>query len=180
MWRDPILRSAVLCDIDGTVALRGDRSPYDTMRVSEDQPNDDVIDHTRAVSRHRNSVNNERNNERLARGRRDITGQGRNLVDGARFAAHICRGPSSLEPICESSVNTADGQRITPLRRVTAFRRHICIEFDDGVRCNKVVPRQPAAVLLQNFVGFEAGLGEEPFDRRHAQFPTFFLLAVGR
>ena len=43
MWRDPILRSAVLCDIDGTVALRGDRSPYDTMRVSEDQPNDDVI-----------------------------------------------------------------------------------------------------------------------------------------
>lgn len=34
----------VLCDIDGTVALRGDRSPYDESRVVDDQPNWPVID----------------------------------------------------------------------------------------------------------------------------------------
>jgi hypothetical protein len=34
---------AFLVDVDGTVALRGDRSPYDESRVSEDQPNRPVI-----------------------------------------------------------------------------------------------------------------------------------------
>jgi hypothetical protein len=28
----------IICDIDGTVALRGDRDPYDMTRVSEDAP----------------------------------------------------------------------------------------------------------------------------------------------
>ncbi|MGI5479120.1 AAA family ATPase [Streptomyces lavendofoliae] len=33
---DPSLPSAVLCDIDGTLALRGDRGPYDFTRCDED------------------------------------------------------------------------------------------------------------------------------------------------
>ncbi|QGV77150.1 AAA family ATPase [Streptomyces ficellus] len=33
---DPALPSAVLCDIDGTLALRGDRGPYDFTRCGED------------------------------------------------------------------------------------------------------------------------------------------------
>ncbi|WP_260609946.1 AAA family ATPase [Streptomyces sp. WAC06614] len=33
---DPALPSAVMCDIDGTLALRGDRGPYDFSRCEED------------------------------------------------------------------------------------------------------------------------------------------------
>lgn len=36
---DPDLEYIYLCDIDGTIALKGDRSPYDMTRVSEDIPN---------------------------------------------------------------------------------------------------------------------------------------------
>ncbi|QSB05008.1 hypothetical protein [Natronoglycomyces albus] len=39
---DP-LPDAVIVDIDGTVALRADRSPYDWSRVGEDTPNRPVI-----------------------------------------------------------------------------------------------------------------------------------------
>ncbi|MFD0555588.1 hypothetical protein FB566_0795 [Stackebrandtia endophytica] len=35
--------SAVIVDIDGTVAIRGDRSPYDESRVGWDSPNPTVI-----------------------------------------------------------------------------------------------------------------------------------------
>jgi len=35
--------SAVIVDIDGTVAVRGDRSPYDESRVGWDAPNKPVI-----------------------------------------------------------------------------------------------------------------------------------------
>lgn len=38
------LRDVYLVDIDGTVALHGDRSPYDMTRVSEDTPNEAVIE----------------------------------------------------------------------------------------------------------------------------------------
>jgi len=34
---------AVIVDIDGTLALRGERSPYDWSRVSEDIPNENVV-----------------------------------------------------------------------------------------------------------------------------------------
>ena len=37
------LPPVVLCDVDGTVALLGDRSPYDTTRVHLDSPNHHVI-----------------------------------------------------------------------------------------------------------------------------------------
>lgn len=40
---DPELPPVVLCDVDGTVALLGDRSPYDATRVHLDSPNDHVI-----------------------------------------------------------------------------------------------------------------------------------------
>ena len=40
---DHSLPPAIIVDIDGTVALRGDRSPYDETRVSEDRPNEPVI-----------------------------------------------------------------------------------------------------------------------------------------
>ncbi|WP_246247785.1 AAA family ATPase [Micromonospora maritima] len=39
----------VMVDIDGTVALRGDRSPFDMTRVSEDLPNPGVIAAVRAM-----------------------------------------------------------------------------------------------------------------------------------
>lgn len=38
------LPRAVLVDIDGTLAHRGNRSPYDWSRVGEDQPNPAVIE----------------------------------------------------------------------------------------------------------------------------------------
>lgn len=40
---------AILVDIDGTVALKGARSPYDETRVHEDRPNDPVIAVVRAM-----------------------------------------------------------------------------------------------------------------------------------
>jgi len=43
------LPEAVLVDIDGTVALMGDRSPYDMSRVSSDRPNHAVITAVRAM-----------------------------------------------------------------------------------------------------------------------------------
>jgi hypothetical protein len=38
-----------ICDIDGTLALRGDRSPYDWVRVGEDEPNPPVVTVVRAL-----------------------------------------------------------------------------------------------------------------------------------
>ncbi|HMH92360.1 MAG TPA: hypothetical protein VK586_14900 [Streptosporangiaceae bacterium] len=40
---------AWIVDIDGTVALRGDRSPYDWSRVGEDKPNEPVLAVVRAL-----------------------------------------------------------------------------------------------------------------------------------
>lgn len=40
---DPSLPRAVMVDIDGTVAIHGDRDPYDTSRYDEDTPNDSVV-----------------------------------------------------------------------------------------------------------------------------------------
>lgn len=40
----PDTPSAVLVDVDGTMALMGDRSPYDWHRVGEDKPNAKVVD----------------------------------------------------------------------------------------------------------------------------------------
>jgi predicted kinase len=45
----PGARKAVLVDIDGTVALMGDRSPYDEIRVADDLPNTRVIEVARAL-----------------------------------------------------------------------------------------------------------------------------------
>lgn len=39
----------ILVDVDGTVALRGDRSPYDETRVHEDLPNPPVVEVVRAM-----------------------------------------------------------------------------------------------------------------------------------
>lgn len=47
---------AVLVDIDGTLAHRGDRSPYDWSRVGEDEPNPAVIELVQTIAaagRHR-------------------------------------------------------------------------------------------------------------------------------
>jgi len=43
------LAPAVIVDIDGTLALRGDRSPFDWSRVELDQPNTPVIVIVRAL-----------------------------------------------------------------------------------------------------------------------------------
>jgi len=39
---DPNLPDAIICDIDGTLALKGDRSPYDHSRCEEDSLNEPV------------------------------------------------------------------------------------------------------------------------------------------
>ncbi|WP_203711612.1 phosphatase domain-containing protein [Asanoa siamensis] len=47
---------AILVDVDGTLAIRGKRSPYDWSRVGEDQPNPAVIELVQtimAAGRHR-------------------------------------------------------------------------------------------------------------------------------
>lgn len=41
--QDHTLPKAIICDIDGTIAWKGDRSPYDWHRVVEDAPNRAVI-----------------------------------------------------------------------------------------------------------------------------------------
>jgi predicted kinase len=46
---DTSLPDAILVDVDGTVALTGDRSPYDMTRVALDQPNHLVITAIRAM-----------------------------------------------------------------------------------------------------------------------------------
>lgn len=43
--------TAIVVDIDGTVALMGSRSPYDTSTVDQDQPHADVVDVVSALSR---------------------------------------------------------------------------------------------------------------------------------
>ena len=49
---DVSLPPAIIVDIDGTVALRGDRNPYDETRVSEDLPNMPVIEMVWAAAEH--------------------------------------------------------------------------------------------------------------------------------
>lgn len=46
---DPSLPSAVMVDIDGTVALHGSRDPYDPTRYHQDLPNRPVIEAVRAM-----------------------------------------------------------------------------------------------------------------------------------
>ncbi|MGK7926289.1 MAG: AAA family ATPase [Spirulina sp.] len=42
--RDPDLPDAVMVDMDGTLAIIGDRSPYDASKCGEDRPNPPVLD----------------------------------------------------------------------------------------------------------------------------------------
>jgi hypothetical protein len=47
---------AVLVDVDGTLAIRGNRSPFDWSRVGEDQPNPAVVELVQTIAaagRHR-------------------------------------------------------------------------------------------------------------------------------
>jgi predicted kinase len=53
---DPELPAAVLVDIDGTVALMGDRSPYDWAKVGSDLPNPAVITAVRAMHAAGNAI----------------------------------------------------------------------------------------------------------------------------
>jgi predicted kinase len=53
---DPALPPAVLVDIDGTVALMGDRTPYDWLQVGSDAPNPAVIEAVRAMHGAGNAV----------------------------------------------------------------------------------------------------------------------------
>lgn len=48
--------SAIIVDIDGTIAKMVDRSPYDWMRVSEDQPVEAVITAVRDAARNRHII----------------------------------------------------------------------------------------------------------------------------
>ena len=42
--QDPNLRKAIIVDIDGTVAIKGDRNPFDYDKVDLDLPNQEIID----------------------------------------------------------------------------------------------------------------------------------------
>jgi len=53
---DENLPPAVLVDIDGTVAVIGDRGPYDWHRVGEDTPNEAVIEAVRAMHAAGNAI----------------------------------------------------------------------------------------------------------------------------
>ena len=53
---DPALPPAVLVDIDGTVALMSDRSPFDWARVGSDNPNPAVIGAVRAMHAAGNAI----------------------------------------------------------------------------------------------------------------------------
>jgi predicted kinase len=53
---DESLPKAILVDIDGTIALKGDRSPYDESRVAEDRYNDVVINAAIAMARENDAV----------------------------------------------------------------------------------------------------------------------------
>ena len=53
---DLTLPPALLVDIDGTVAVMGERSPYDWSRVGEDTPNQAVVDAVRAMHAAGNAI----------------------------------------------------------------------------------------------------------------------------
>jgi len=53
---DPELPAAILVDIDGTVALMGDRSPYDWARVGSDTPHQAVVAAVRAMHAAGNAI----------------------------------------------------------------------------------------------------------------------------
>lgn len=37
------MQKAILCDIDGTLSLRGDRGPYDWLKVGDDSMNEPIV-----------------------------------------------------------------------------------------------------------------------------------------
>ena len=41
---------AIICDIDGTLAMRGERSPYDYSKVGEDEPNLPIVELAKTLS----------------------------------------------------------------------------------------------------------------------------------
>ncbi len=47
-----MIKQAWIVDLDGTLALRGDRNPYRWDRVGEDEPNVPVIVATQAIAAH--------------------------------------------------------------------------------------------------------------------------------
>lgn len=47
---DPEKPKAIIVDVDGTVALMGDRNPYDMTRVSQDEPNAAVVEVVRRMA----------------------------------------------------------------------------------------------------------------------------------
>lgn len=51
MAKETPLTPCVLVDLDGTLAMRGDRSPYDYTRVDEDEPNVGVLTVVLALTR---------------------------------------------------------------------------------------------------------------------------------
>lgn len=48
--QDPTLPHAIIVDIDGTIADKWSRDPYDFTKVSEDTPYTDIIDLVKALS----------------------------------------------------------------------------------------------------------------------------------
>ena len=50
--QDPLLPSAIICDIDGTLAHMNGRSPYDYSKVVEDTVDETIAKLIRTLSRH--------------------------------------------------------------------------------------------------------------------------------
>lgn len=50
MTREEPKTRAIICDIDGTLAIRGERSPYDYSRVGEDEPNLPIVELAKTLS----------------------------------------------------------------------------------------------------------------------------------
>ena len=56
VFNDPSLPACVVCDVDGTLAPRGERSPYDYSLVHKDIPNRPVVEAVRALKAAGNHV----------------------------------------------------------------------------------------------------------------------------
>ncbi|HEY3505987.1 MAG TPA: hypothetical protein VGN37_24770 [Actinocatenispora sp.] len=100
--------SAVLVDIDGTVALRGDRSPYDERRIHLDAPNPPVVATVRALH---------------AAGHRVVFCSGR--TDGCRAATESWLAEHMAVPYEGLYMRRAGDTRRDSLVKTELYQRHI-------------------------------------------------------
>jgi predicted kinase len=115
---DPKLPDVILCDLDGTLAIIGDRTPYDATDCDvKDFPNQPVIDCVMAM---------------YAKGVRVIFMSGRDVKyrpETERFIEKYCRVPQTIKTIAGTNEYELDTNIVSPDRPI-AYELHMRGESD--------------------------------------------------